>query len=59
MNEFQKGVGKEFLYIIQELEELIDIYLLEEFLDGEPIMTKIEEQRRKLDSSAAIPKSKQ
>ena len=40
------------------MEELINIYLLDEFLDGEPIITKINELRRKLDSSA-IPKSKQ
>ena len=53
-------VGGDFLVdIIQELEEHLDVYLLEEFLDREPIMTKIDELRRKPDSSAAIPKSKQ
>ena len=41
---------------VQELEEPIDVHLLEEFLDGEAILTKIDELRRKLDSSA---KSKQ
>ena len=56
LNEFQKR--EDFLVdIVQELEELIDVYLPEEFLDGEPIMTKIEELRRKVDSSASIPKS--
>ena len=60
INEFRKDVGKDFLVdIVQELVELLDVYLLEEFLDREPIMTKIDELRRKLDSSAAIPKSKQ
>ena len=58
INEFGKDCGEDFLDIIQVLEELIDVYLLDEFLDGEPMMTKIDELRRKLDSSA-IPKSKQ
>ena len=41
-----------------ELEEHVDVYLLEEFLDKEPIRTKIDEVRRKLECSA-IFRSKQ
>ena len=59
INEFRKDVGEDSLDIVQELEEVIDVYLLDKFLDGEPIMTSIDEPRIKLDSSAAIPKSKQ
>ena len=50
INEFRKDVGEDFLVdIVQELGELVDVYLLEEFFDGEPIMTKIDELRRKLE----------
>ena len=44
MHEFRKGVGGEdFLDSVLELEELVDVYLLEEFLRKEPIRTKIDE----------------
>ena len=46
---------EEYIDTVQELDELIE-YFLEQFLDGEPIMTKLDEVIRKLDF---IPKSKQ
>ena len=39
---------------VQELEELIDVYLLGEFLDKEPIMTGIDELRKTLEGSAIL-----
>ena len=39
--------------------ELVDVYLLEEFLEKEPIRINIDEVRRKLEGSADILKSKQ
>ena len=59
MNEFRKDVDDDFLETVLELEELVDVYLLEEFLEKEPIRITIDEVRRKLEGSAAIPKSKQ
>ena len=59
MNEFRKYVDEDFLDTVLELEELVDVYLLEEFLEKEPIKIKIDEVRRKLEGSAAILKSKQ
>ena len=59
VNEFRKDVDDDFLDTVLELEELVDVYLLEEFLEKEPIRIKIDEVRRKLEGSAAIPKSKQ
>ena len=58
VNEFRKDVGEDFLDTVQELEELVNVYLLEEFLEKGPIRSKIDEVRRKLEDSA-IPKSKQ
>ena len=52
VNEFRKDVGDDFLDTVLELEELVDVYLLKEFLEKEPV-------RRKLEGLAAIPKSKQ
>ena len=46
MNEFRKDVDEDFLDIVLELEELVDVYLLEEFLEKEPIRIKIEKDRR-------------
>ena len=37
----------------------MDVYLLKEFLEKEPVRIKIDEVRRKLEGSAAILKSKQ
>ena len=58
--EFRKDVGEDydFLDAAIELEELVDVYLLEEFLDKETIRTKIDEVRRKLKGSAIL-RSKQ
>ena len=43
------------------MEELIDAYLLDEFIDKEPIITKLDEVRAKFESSSSpsIPKVKQ
>ena len=59
VNEFRKKVDGDFLDTLLELEELVDVYLLKEFLEKEPIRIKMDEVRRKLEGSAAIPKSKQ
>ena len=59
MNEFRKDVDECFLNTVLELEELVDVYLLEEFLEKEPIRIKIDEVRRKLEGSTAILQSKQ
>ena len=59
MNEFRKDVGDEVLDTVLELEELVDVYLLAEFLEKEPVRIKIDAVRRKLEVSAVIPKSKQ
>ena len=59
MNEFRKDVDEDFLDTVIELEKLVDVYLLEEFLEKEPISIKIDEVRRKLEGSAAVLKSKQ
>ena len=59
MREFRKDVGEDFLDTALELEELVDVYLLDEFLEKEPIRNKIDEVRRKMEGSAAIHKSKQ
>ena len=57
MREFRKDVGEDD--IVLELEELVDVYLLNAFLEKEPIRNKNDEVRRKLEGSAAILKSKQ
>ena len=60
MHEFRKDVGEDddFLDTVLELEELVDVYLLREFLERESIRIKIDEVRRKLEGSAIL-KSKQ
>ena len=59
MNKFRKDVGEDVLDTVLELEELVDVYLLEKFLENEPIRIKIDEVRRNLEGSPAILKSKQ
>ena len=44
----------DFLATVIESEELVDVYLLEEFLDKELIRNKIDEVRRKLEGSAIL-----
>ncbi|MCH2421447.1 MAG: hypothetical protein MK215_05880, partial [Candidatus Poseidoniia archaeon] len=56
INEFRKE--REYIDPVLELEELIEIFLEEKFLDGEPIIAKIEEASRKLENSRIL-KSKQ
>ena len=58
MHGFRKDVSDDFLYTVLELEELVEVYLLGEFLEKEPIRIKIDEVRRKLEGSAIL-KSKQ
>ena len=36
MNEFRTDVGEDFVDTVLELEELVDIYLLEEFIVNQP-----------------------
>ena len=55
---FEKMLTKTFS-ILSELEELVHVDSLEEFLEKEPIRIKIDEVRRKLEGSAAILKSKE
>ena len=40
-----------------KLEEFIGVFLTEEFLDGEPILPKIDELLKELENSLSIPKS--
>ena len=58
MNEFRTDAGEDFLDTVLELEELVNVYLLEEFIENKPIMTMIDEVRRKLEGSTIL-KSKQ
>ena len=57
IKEFQRDVGEDLLDTVLELEELVDVYLLYEFIDSESVLTKIDELRRKLEGSTI--KSKQ
>ena len=43
VNEFRNDVDDDFLDTVLELEELVDVYLLEEFLEKESISIKIDE----------------
>ena len=49
-----KRCWRRILDTVQELEELVDVYLLAEFLDKEPIMTRIDELRKTLEGSAIL-----
>ena len=49
---FRQDVGEDFLDTIIELKELVDVHLLNEFTGREPVVTKIDELRRKLEGSA-------
>ena len=59
IHEFRKDADA--IDAVQELEELIDVYLLDEFVDGEqPILEKLDAARAKLEhSSSSISKLKQ
>ena len=54
IKQFRKDVGEDFLHNVVELEELVDVYLLGEFLEKEPTRIKIDEVRRKLECSALL-----
>ena len=41
--KFPTDVGEDFLDTVLELEELVDVYLLEEFIENEPKMTRNDE----------------
>ena len=60
LKKFKEEAGGEEDYIdtVNELEELIEIFLTDEFLDGNPIITQINDLRRKLEDSP-ISKAKQ
>ena len=58
IKEFRKDVGEDVLNTVLELEGLVDFYLLDEFIDSESVLTKIDELRRKLEGSTIL-KSKQ
>ena len=58
LHEFRKDVGEDFLDTVRELEELLDVYLLENVLEKEPIRIKIDEIRSKLEG-LTILKSRQ
>ena len=58
VNEFRKHVDEVILDTVLELEEVVNVYLLGEFLDKEPFRINIDEVRRKLEGSAIL-KSKQ
>ena len=46
MHAFRKDVDEDFLDTVLELEELVDVYLLDEFLEIEPIRNKIDSFNR-------------
>ena len=47
IKEFRKDFDDDILDTVIELEELVDVYILDEFFDKEPIRTKIDEVRRR------------
>ena len=60
INEFRNDADADVLENVENLEELIDVYLLDEFIDGEkPIREKLDAVRADLEqSSPHIPKIK-
>ena len=60
INEFRNDADADVLENVENLEELIDVYLLDEFIDGEkPIREKLDAVRAALEqSSPRIPKIK-
>ena len=58
IKKLRQGAGEDFLDIVLELEELVDVYIVDEFIDSELVLKENDELRRKLDS-LAIPKPKQ
>ena len=58
IKDFKEEAGDEYTNDVLKLEELIDVFILEEFLDGEPIIPMINEVTRQLESSP-IDRSKQ
>ena len=57
IDELRKEVDD--LDVVQELEELIQVYLLDEFIDAVPIIDKIDVVRKRLEDSPSIPQFKQ
>ena len=58
MEELKDDIDEEFMNIVLDIEKLLEIFFEEEFLDGEPIRTQIDELLNKLETSE-IPKSNQ
>ena len=58
IKESRKDVGKDVLDTVLELKEPVGVYLLDEFIDSESVLTKIDELRRKLKDSTIL-KSRQ
>ena len=56
IKEFQQDADA--IDTAQELEELIDTYLLDEFINKEPIITKLDAVRKKFESSSSSTISK-
>ena len=48
--KFRTDVGEDIPDNVLELEELVDVYLLEEFIENEPKMTKIDESWKDADN---------
>ena len=58
MEELKDDIDEEFMDIVLDIEKLFEIFFDEEFLDGEPIRSQIDELLNKLKTSE-IPKSNQ
>ena len=51
LKDFKDEVDDEFINVVYKLEELIDIFLEDEYLDGKPVTPMIDNLRRKLEGS--------
>ena len=56
MEELKDDIDEELMDIVLDIEKLLEIFVEEEFLDGEPIRPQIDELLNKLETSE-IPKS--
>ena len=51
LKEFREDIGEKYANYVLKFEKLIDVFLLEEFLDGKPIIPMVNEVTRRLESS--------
>ena len=51
MKDFKDEADEDYMEKVLKLEELIDIFLDDEYLDGQPIIPMINDLRKKLESS--------